>query len=170
MEKNQTNNLLLLSFEGVLLKSDDAREVSKFVEYYVKTMPFDKDCIRIVNEFCNKTGAKIILISNLRKRFYKHHDLILQNLKEAGLDESHLTKKPFARYTMSSSKAQDIILAISDFNKKKTKTRTIVISDFFDESALNNDREDLLIINTDPKLGLVDSDLNNVDFFQEKLE
>lgn len=137
-------------------KYEDYSSEYKNVFYeYAKNIEFDKNAINLINRLAEKSNAKIVVLSNWRRRL--NGDKLVEILIDKGIKKEYFHSVPCAPLKMTSEKIHDLYMWLDDQKLNEENSKVVVIDDEHISSVMNLSKN-IIIANTHFDEGFTVSD------------
>lgn len=123
----EENNELLQNFNKKLIQRKE----------FALGLTFDRIAISLINRLCEKSKAKLVIVSNWRRNIGADETKV--KLIEQGIKESHFHNDFYCPHKLTSDKSQDIIFWLDEHrgSKKPIKDRLDLNVSFEERAAAN---------------------------------
>lgn len=147
-----SEKIIMLDFDGVLLPkksyltkhnktlikelndalsnfdNDDRHKKFEFENNAIINLNFDEIVVQLINRACELTGAKVVILSNWRRRFKP--ELLKDKLIKTGLNEGHFHNNFYCHYKMNSSKSEEFHMWVYKNDPQEENEYVIIDDDY----------------------------------------
>ncbi len=135
--------------------ADYLSEYQNIFYEYAENMEFDKNAINLINRLAEKSHAKIVVLSNWRRRL--KGDKLVEILIDKGIKKEYFHEDSCAPFKMTSEKIHDLYMWLDNNGLNESNSKVVVIDDEYISSVMNVSKN-IVMVNTHFDEGFTVSD------------
>ena len=135
--------------------ADYLSEYQNIFYEYAENMEFDKNAINLINRLAEKSHAKIVVLSNWRRRLSS--DKLVEILIDKGIKKEYFHSAPCAPFRMTSEKIHDLYMWLDNQKLNEENSKVVVIDDEHISSVMHISKN-IIMVNTHFDEGFTVSD------------